>query len=68
MENNAVTVDEAYKKLKHEFKTDISQLETKCKPDMSKMRAWFISLFIGSVIIIGTLIGAYANITITLLK
>ena len=62
--------------LRNEFKADIQGMATKddlnklrdeFKADMSKMRTWVISLFIGAVVIMGTLVGAYANMTIALL-
>ncbi len=64
MKNEEMTVDEAYK----ELKGDINELRDEFKADMSKMRTWVISLFIGAVVIMGTLVGAYANMTIALLK
>ena len=63
MRNEEMTVDEAYK----ELKGDINELRDEFKADMSKMRTWVISLFIGAVVIMGTLVGAYANMTIALL-
>ena len=74
MKNKGMTVDEVYRELKgditqlrSEFKADITQLRSEFKAEMSKMRTWVISLFIGAVIIMGTLVGAYANMTIALL-
>ena len=64
MKSEEMTVDEAYK----ELKGDINELRDEFKADMSKMRTWVISLFIGAVVIMGTLVGAYANMTIALLK
>ena len=84
MKEENMTVDEAYKelkgdikgmatkadvaKLRDEFKADLAKLRDEFKADMSKMRTWVISLFIGAVVIMGTLVGAYANMTIALLK
>ena len=70
MKNEGMTVDEAYKELKGNMatKSDLSELRNEFKADMSKMRTWVISLFIGAVVIMGTLVGAYANMTIALLK
>ena len=64
MRNEEMTVDQAYR----ELKGDITELRTEFKADMSKMRTWVISLFIGTVIIISTLVGVYANMTIALLR
>ena len=50
----------------HELKDEIAGLRTEFKSDMSKMRTWVISLFVGSIIVIGTLLGTYANMTIAL--
>ena len=68
-----MTVNEAYKELKDDIqgmvtKADLSKLRNELKADMSKMRIWVISLFIGAVIIMGMLVGTYANMTIALLK
>ena len=70
MKNEEMTVDEAYRELKGDMatKSDLSELRNEFKADMSKMRTWVISLFIGAVVIMGTLVGAYANMTIALLK
>ena len=62
MKEGNMTVDEAYR----ELKGDITGLRTEFKSDMSRMRTWVISLFIGAVIIIGTLVGVYANRAIAL--
>ena len=68
-----MTVDEAYRELKDDIngmatKADLAKLRDEFKADVSKMRTWVIGLFIGTVVIMGTLIGVYANITIALLK
>ena len=73
MKEGNMTVDEAYKELKGDIKgmatkADVAKLRDEFKADMSKMRTWVISLFIDAVVIMGTLIGAYANMTIALLK
>ena len=79
MKNEGMTVEEAYKELKGDIegmkgdirgmatKQDLAELRDEFKADMSKMRTWVISLFIGAVVIMGTLVGAYANMTIALL-
>ena len=77
MKNEGMTVDEAYRELKGDIeimKGDIQgiaakhdELRNEFKADMSKMRTWVISLFIGAVVIMGTLVGAYATMTIALL-
>ncbi len=77
-----MTIDEVYRELKddiqgtqigldelrNEFKADMNELRNEFKADMSKMRTWVISLFIGTVVIMGTLVGVYATMTIALLK
>ena len=68
MENEEMTVDEAYKELKGDMANLKADILTKFESDMSKMRTWVISLFVGSMIVIGTLLGAYANMIIALLK
>ena len=67
-----MTVDQAYKELKDDIqgmatKADLNELRDEFKAGMSKMRTWVISLFIGAVVIMGTLVGAYATMTIALL-
>ena len=61
-----MTVEEAYR----ELKGDIKDMATKAdlRAETSRTRTWIISLFIGMVIIISTLVGVYANMTIALLK
>ena len=69
MKNEGMTIDEVYRELKGNMatKSDLNELRNEFKADMSKMRTWVISLFIGAVVIMGTLVGAYANMTIALL-
>ena len=62
MKEENMTIDEVYT----ELKGDIEELRTELKVEVSKMRTWVISLFIGAVIIMGTLVGAYATMTIAL--
>ncbi len=77
MKKEEMTIDEVYRELKddiqgmatkHDLKVGLDELRNEFKADMSKMRTWVISLFIGAVVIMGTLVGAYANMTIALLK
>ena len=73
MRNEEMTVDEAYRELKGDItgiQNDIKDMATKAdlKTETSRTRTWVISLFIGTVIIISTLIGVYANMTIALLR
>ena len=67
-----MTVEEAYRGLKGNMATkdDFKDMMTKSalKAETAKTRTWIISLFIGAVIIISTLVGVYANMTIALLK
>ena len=64
MKKETMTVDEMYK----ELKADIADLRNDLKDEISKMRTLLISLFISVIVIIGTLVGFYANMTIALLK
>ncbi len=73
IQDMATKHDLAYKELKDDIqgmatKADLNELRDEFKADMSKMRTWVISLFIGAVVIMGTLVGAYANMTIALLR
>ena len=51
-------------------KADIKDMATKAdlKTETSRTRTWVISLFIGTVIIISTLVGVFANMIIAVLK
>ena len=72
MKEDNMTVEEVYRELKGNMATkdDIKDMATKSdiKAETSRTRTWVISLFIGAVIIISTLVGVYANMTIALLK
>ena len=70
MKERTMTIDEAYRELKGDMatKSDLAELRAEFKAEVSKMRTWVISLFIGAVIIMGTLVGTYATMTIALLR
>ena len=73
MKNEEMTIDEFYRELKGDIegmatKHDLNELRDEFKAEMLKMRAWVIGLFIGAVVIMSTLVGVYANMTIALLK
>ena len=71
MKNEEMTIDEVYRELKGDIQgtqVGLNELRNEFKADMSKMRTGVISLFIGAVVIMGTLVGAYANMTIALLN
>ena len=49
-------VDEKFDRVESEFSSRFDKLED----SMNKLRTWTVSAFFGSVVVIGTLIGAYA--------
>ena len=76
MNNEGMTVEQAYRELKGdiaglrtEFKADIKDMATNAdlKAETSRTRTWIISLFIGTVIIISTLMGVFTNMIIAVL-
>lgn len=64
MEKEDMTVREAYTKLKD----DMAQLRMKLESDAARTRNLPMILFAASIIVIGTLFGVYANMTVALLS
>ena len=82
MKEEKMTVDEVYRELKgdidtinhnvKDIKDDIKGMATKdeiaaLREEISKLRTWVVSVFIGAVVVLGTLIGAFVNMTIAVL-
>ena len=62
MSNEAVT-QEQFQELKQSFESKFDSFELKfdrLEESMNKLRTWTVSSFFGSVVVIGTLVGAYA--------
>ena len=55
MANEAVTQEQFY-----ELKESVESKLEKLEDSMNKLRTWTVSAFFGAVVVIGTLIGAYA--------
>ena len=55
MKNEAVTQEQFY-----ELKEFVESKFDKLEDSMNKLRTWTVSAFFGSVVVVGTLIGAYA--------
>jgi len=83
MKEEKMTVDEVYRELKgdidtinhnvKDIKDDIKGMATKdeiaaLREEISKLRTWVVSVFIGAVVVLGTLIGAFVNMTIAVLS
>jgi len=83
MKDEKMTVDEVYRKLKGDIdvinhtvkgiesrmatKDDLIAMRDEFRAEISKMRTWVVSVFIGAVIFMVTLMGFYAAKTIALL-
>ena len=62
MKNEAVTQEQFYE-LKEFVESKFDKVDEKfdkLEDSMNKLRAWTVSAFFGAVVVIGTLIGAYA--------